>query len=103
MPVIIQAFFTALAALLPSLVMQVLVSIGFGVATFSLASFTIDSVFSSMSGTVGQLPTEILAVLNYANFDQAVSIVFGTYAAVFAFLGVRGGKISKLGFKGLPS
>ena len=41
MPFLIQAFFTALATLLPSLVSKVLVGLGFGYVTYELGSLVL--------------------------------------------------------------
>ncbi|WP_372771250.1 DUF2523 family protein [Pseudoalteromonas sp.] len=102
MPILIQAFFTALAALLPHLVIQVLFSAGFGVVVYNLGSFTIDYAFQQMGAYVGAMPAEFIGVLSLAQFDVAVSIIFGTYAAVFTLLGIRSGSKQSLKFKGLP-
>lgn len=101
MPAIIQAFFLALSSLLPYLVAQVVIALGFGATVFVMGTWTIESVFVRMAADIDGLPTEILAVLHYGNFGEAVSIVFGTYAAVFVFLGMRNGQVQKLSFKGL--
>lgn len=100
MPAFIQVFFSTLAALLPYLVTKVLLALGFGITIFNLGGFAIDSIASSLRSESASLPNEILAVIFYGQVDTAISIILGSYAAVFAFRGLKSGSIKTMGYKG---
>lgn len=97
MPFLIQAFFAALAALLPSLVAKVLVGLGFGYVTYELGSFGIDYIFNLIVVNSSTLPVEVLAVFNYAKLDQAIGFMLGAYAAALTIRGLTsGGSVTKM-------
>ncbi|MGJ8483566.1 DUF2523 family protein [Pseudoalteromonas sp. SYSU M81236] len=97
MPFLIQAFFTALATLLPSLVSKVLVGLGFGYVTYELGSFGIDYIFNLIVANAATLPVEVIAVFNYAKLDQAIGFMLGAYAAALTIRGLTsGGSVTKM-------
>lgn len=96
MPLIIQAFFASLAALLPSLVSKVLVSLGFGYVTYELGQFGVDYVYQQITAYASTLPIEMIAVLKLAKTDVAVGIVLGSYAAALSIKGLTSaGSVTK--------
>lgn len=97
MPLLIQAFFASLAALLPSLVSKVLVSLGFGYVTYELGSFGVDYAYQQITLYASTMPTEMIAVLKLAKTDIAVGIVLGSYAAALTIKGLTSaGSVTKL-------
>lgn len=100
MPVLIQAFFAGLAALLPTLVSKVLVGLGFGYVTYELGSFGIDYIYQQIASNAAGLPIEIIAVLKYAQTDVAFGIMLGSYAAALTIRGLTSaGSVTKLGVR----
>ena len=103
MPVLIQAFFAGLAALLPTLISKVLVGLGFGYVTYELGSFGVDYVYQYIATTASSLPIEIIAVLKYAKTDIAFGIMLGSYAAALTIRGLTSaGSVTKLGGRSAP-
>lgn len=97
MPFLIQAFFASLAALLPSLVSKVLVSLGFGYVTYELGQFGVDYIYQQITVYASTMPTEMIAVLKLAKTDIAVGIVLGSYAAALSIKGLTSaGSVTKL-------
>lgn len=97
MPFLIQSFFAALAALLPSLVSKVLVGLGFGYVTYELGSFSIDYLFNMVVTNAATLPIEVIAVFNYAKLDQALGFMMGAYAAALTIRGLTSaGSVTKM-------
>lgn len=103
MPYLIQAFFTSLAVLLPSLVAKILAGLGFGYVTYELGSFGIDYIYQLIATNAAGLPVEIVAVLKYAKTDVAVGIMLGSYAAALTIRGLTSaGSVTKLGVRSAP-
>jgi len=97
MPFLIQSFFAALAALLPSLVSKVLVSLGFGYVTYQLGQFGVDYIYQQIASYASTMPTEMIAVLKLAKTDVAVGIVLGSYAAALSIKGLTSaGSVTKM-------
>lgn len=72
------------------LVIRLLVGLGVGWATFSGAQFVVDQGTSYVMSEFNGLPSDALAVLRIAGFDQAFSIIFAgwtTYITVKVAMG----------------
>ena len=103
MPLLIQGFFMGLAALLPTLISKVLVSLGFGYVTYELGSYSIDYLYQKIASSASALPIEIIAVLKYAKTDIAFGIMLGSYAAALTIRGLTSaGSVTKLGVRSAP-
>lgn len=99
MGVFVAAIWTALLALIPTIVGRVLLSAGIGYATYSgldiVANAGRVALFSGISGFGGV----VVALAGVFQIGTAVNILISAYLARLAFNGLVNGSLTKIGAK----
>lgn len=79
-----------LTTAIPALATQIFVSLGFGVITYLGLDMIKEQIESYLYGAIGQIPSDILMLVNIAGFADAVNIVMGAITSRFAFQALKG-------------
>ena len=88
--------FAGLLSLIPTLVKKALVSLGIGTITYTGVKVLLDSLTNQMYSYVGQIASDVLAVMNLAGFSDCLSILVSAVSARLAFrMGVSGDTLKK--------
>ena len=97
MPLIIAALWGAFLRIVPSLVGQVLVSLGIAAVTYTGFDIALDQFKTGALQSITVLPPEVSGMLAYMKVGQAINIVFSAMLARMAYNGMKNGAVKRLG------
>jgi len=84
-----------LVTILPSIVGQVLVSLGLGVVTYTGMSATLGWLKSSVVSSFAGLPVEVLNMLSLMQVGSCISMVFSAMVIRLAIQGMSGASFKR--------
>ena len=81
----------ASAVILPAITLRVLVSLGFGIATFTGINILFDRLTNQLATLEASISADVLAILNLMGFSQGLGIILGAVGTRVALVLVQGG------------
>lgn len=97
MPVIIATLWGAFMRIVPTLVGQVLISLGLTTMTYVGLDIALDQFKSGALSAINVLPPEVSGMLGYMKVGQAINIIFSALLARLVYSGLKNGVVKKLG------
>ena len=83
-------FITILATMVGPLIIKILSSLGIGTVTYTLGTYALDGLFSTIKNNFSSLPPEVIPFLAMAKVDFFLTTVFAAYAARLVWNGFSG-------------
>ena len=74
-------FFAFLGVYIIPWLINIAKGIGVGYVTYELGSYALDTLFDYLKDQFAGMPAEMLAMLDIAKIDEAISIIFAAFAA----------------------
>ncbi|MEL7308475.1 MAG: DUF2523 family protein [Pseudomonadota bacterium] len=87
----IGAAMPMIAGYLGATAVQLGVSVGFGIATFTGVDLAIDYMMDAAVSAVGDIPARGVQMLGYLWVDKAFNLIFSSGTALLTLKGIRGG------------
>lgn len=81
---------TLIVTMAGPLIIKILSSLGIGVVTYTLGSYALDGIFSTIKNNFSSLPPEVIPFLAMAKVDFFLTTVFAAYAARLVWQGFSG-------------
>lgn len=72
---------------LAAMTKKVFIALGIGFVTYQLGSLGLDTIFDSLTGYLGDLPSDALSFLKLARVDEGISVIFGALSARLTLMG----------------
>lgn len=92
--------FAFLMSTLVPIIINVLITFGVGVTTFTGITLAFDWIETNFFSQMESLPADVFAIAVRCGLDQYFAIVFSAMLAGLAIKTVNGGQLKKLGFTG---
>ena len=89
-------FVSLIGVYLVGKIVQILIALGLGVATYEVGSYGLDSVFSYVVDNLNGLPVLAVGILHKMGVFEALSVMFGAMSARMTVAGLTSaGRIKK--------
>ena len=91
----ISALLPFIAGYLGASAIQFLVSIGFGVVTFTGIDLIVEALLDFAVSAFSGVPQRVIQMMGYLWVDKAFNLIFSSGVTLMTLKGVRGGSVSR--------